>query len=223
MLKRFFAVIICFALLLSFTGCSSGISPTEAKNLVQNNLDSVYLGHHDTTYMTEIGKTYAQLDEEYIGGIEVEAETFAYYTDITNLSEEGKKELVEIYKEIYSHSSYTVGEAERTDENTYSIDVVVYPIDVIERLLENYEDYLDEFYNKYAETDFEAMSPAEEEEFERDWEKAIIKAFRAQLSDIGYNAPETVNIEVKYYEDEQCWMISDETFMKFDEVVICYP
>ena len=93
----------------------------------------------------------------------------------------------------------------------------------MELLSMNYEDYMTDLYAEYADVDIENMTMAEYQEYDEKWAACLIEALRAQIPEMGYNAPETVTVEVKYLEDEEVWQMTDESFSEFDARVIEYP
>lgn len=212
-----------FAMLLSFAGCGGGYSEEDAASLVKWNLESIYLGEHDPAFISSTRSTEEELDASYEEGIFAEVDFFIYYVDIEYPTEEIRNELAEVYKEIYSKSKFEVKGAERVDEITFKIETEIYPIDIMEHLLMNYEDYLTDLYAEYADVDMENMTMAEYQEYDEKWAACLIEALRAQIPEMGYNAPETVTVEVKYLEDEEVWQMTDESFSEFDARVIEYP
>ncbi len=221
-MKKFLKIAAAALALLIITGCSGAYSAKNAKELVKWNLDSIYLGVHDPEYIVSTGSTAAELAAGYEDGIVFEVEYFAGYAGIEYLTDDIKEELIEIYKEIYTHSSYEVGESVRTDEDTYTVSVTVYPIDVIELLLEDYENYLDDFYEKYALADVEAMTEEEYAEYDHEWALGMVAALRAQLPKIGNLSGETLSMRVEL-SDDGYWAINEEDFMEVDWVIISYP
>ena len=100
--------------------------------LVQGNLDELYLGQYNEDFLQLVDITEAEAEQNYLDGLDVEAQFFAQYFLIENLTDDIKAEIVDLYKEIYSHSRYEVGEATEVDEDTYGVPVTIYPIDIMQ-------------------------------------------------------------------------------------------
>lgn len=117
-------VILCF-LLTGVLGC--GDKSEEAAGYVQADLDLIFQGE------TQGAKAYLDasnkdLKEIYENGITAFVETYLTDTD------ESQKGLTETYsylvKQIFITMRYKIGEVEKTDKNTYKVEVKYEPVDV---------------------------------------------------------------------------------------------
>ena len=63
----------------------------------------------------------------------MEVNYFMQFFGIEYPTDEITQELTELYKEIYSHSKYEVGEAADVSENTYGVPLTIYPIDIMQK------------------------------------------------------------------------------------------
>ena len=118
------SLVLALVLALSLAGC--GTAMTDASTvLVQGNLDEIYLGKYDPAFLELVNTTEEQAEANYIQGLETEADYFAYYFSIDYMDDTLQDEIVELYKEIYSHSRYEVGEATKVDDSTYGVPVTI--------------------------------------------------------------------------------------------------
>ena len=145
-MKRSIALCLVLVMALTLTACGGGVTAKDATALVQGNLDEIYLGKFDPEYLKLVDITEADARETYEEGLEVEAEVFAYYFDISNMTDEIKAEIIDLYKEIYAWSKYTVGEASKLDESTYAVKVVVSPLDIFVLVDEAFDEAMEPFY-----------------------------------------------------------------------------
>ena len=91
--KRIAAAGLALALSLALAACGGGesggkVNEEKATSLVQGNLDEIYLGKFDPDYLELVSITENEAEETYLGGLEVEAETFMYYIDIEFTTDE---------------------------------------------------------------------------------------------------------------------------------------
>ena len=129
--KPLLALVLAAVMALSLAGCGTLMTDSVGA-LVQGNLDELYLGQYNEDFLQLVDITEAEAEQNYLDGLDVEAQFFAQYFLIENLTDDIKAEIVDLYKEIYSHSRYEVGEATEVDEDTYGVPVTIYPIDIMQ-------------------------------------------------------------------------------------------
>lgn len=218
--KRVSALLAAAVLCLSLTGCG-GFSDT-VKILVQGNLDEIYLGQANADYLKLIKSDEKEAQENYIGGLETEAEFFISYFGIEYPTEELMGEIVEMYKQIYAHSMYIVNDPAKLDDDTYAVKIQISPIDIFKLVSDNFDDGMDEFYSKYEQVDIDAMSEEEYARFDLDWAHAIIKLVYEQLPNVGYLEEQSIAIQVAKNKDG-IWTITDNDLGSIDNAIIYYP
>ena len=221
-MKRSIALCLVLVMALTLTACGGGVTAKDATALVQGNLDEIYLGKFDPEYLKLVDITEADARETYEEGLEVEAEVFAYYFDISNMTDEIKAEIIDLYKEIYAWSKYTVGEASKLDESTYAVKVVVSPLDIFVLVDEAFDEAMEPFYTKYANVDISAMSDDEYNAYDKEWADAVIALCREKLPEMGYLEDRSLVIQVTLDEDDY-WVRSGDDFNSLDEIIIEYP
>ena len=136
-----------------------------------------------------------------------------YYFDITYPTEELTNELVELYKEIYSHSRYEVGESTKVDDTTYGVQLTIYPIDIMQKVVDQSEPVITELNNQAFDT-YEAYDAA--------WAEAFIQLCRDNLDSVGYLDPVEMVVQVKR-DDNNVWTIYEDDFQDIDLAMIHYP
>lgn len=217
--KRALALAAALVLALSLAGCGT-LMTDSVKTLVQGNMDELYLGKYDEAYLELVDSTAEESEQNYLGGLEYEAEYFAQYFNVENLTDEIKAEIVELYKEIYSHSKYEVGEASKVDETTYGVKVTIYPLDVMQKVLEESDAAIEELNAQFTEEQL-----ATEEgyaEYDAAWARMFIGLCREKLSDVGYLEPEEIVVQVVQDPADGLWTISENDFQRVDSYIIAY-
>ena len=181
--------------------------------LVQGNLDEIYLGKYSDEFLELVDITADEAEANYLQGLQTEAEFFTYYFDITYPTEELTNELVELYKEIYSHSRYEVGESTKVDDTTYGVQLTIYPIDIMQKVVDQSEPVITELNNQTFDT-YEAYDAA--------WAEAFIQLCRDNLDSVGYLDPVEMVVQVKR-DDNNVWTIYEDDFQDIDLAMIHYP
>lgn len=220
--KRIAAFVLTLVIAVSLTACGGGVTADDAKMLVQGNLDELYLGKFDADYLKLVDSSEEESQQSYQDGLEVEAEVFAYYFDIENLTDELKAEIVDLYKDIYAQSKYTVGDASKLDESTYAVKVTVSPLDIFVLVNDAFDEALQPFYDKYASVDISAMSDDEYDAYDKEWAEAVINLCKEKLPEMGYLEERSLVIQVTLDEDDY-WTMSGDDFYNLDEIIIEYP
>lgn len=213
------ALSICLVAAL-FTGCFSSF---DAAKFVKGNIDSIYLGTWDSDYLDMVVNTEAELKSDYEDGLKAEADYFIYYFSIVDeyLTDDMYNEIVDMYREIYSHSKYEVGEATKSGDN-YLVSVTIYPIDIFDTVMnEDADAFMADYEERYAAGEFDAM---DDEEFEQTWARMVIDMVKARMGNIGNLAAETVSVQIvlEGSGSNEYYTISENDFERIDALMIQY-
>jgi hypothetical protein len=207
------AAATCVTLL---TGCSS----ISAKVLVQGNLDTIYLNQYDEDYINLVNSTAEELGKEYEEGIGVEVEYFAEYFDIdlSLCGDSYRTEIDNMLRRIYMFSKYEVGSESKNGE-TYLVEVTIYPIDIISKIMdEDAEDFTEKWQSRVENGEFDNST---EEEVEQTWAREIIDMVDARINSIGYLDPQTISVQVTK-DDDDYYRIDSGDFDRIDSLIIQY-
>lgn len=230
------AMAFFLALCAAFSLCAcGGISTEDVTTLVQGNINEIYLGQYDADFLEMVDTTEEEAEQAYLEGLEVEAEYFAYYWGIldsslgevyTDLDESLRNDIVELYKEIYRQSKFSVESAAKQDDGSYAVKVLVEPIDIMEQaealyMNDEYEP-LNEFWSKHMETDFSAMTDEEYLAYTHEYGEVIVGLVRDQLPNLGYMDQKSQSIQVEPNADG-ILCINEDDWSIFDSYVIYYP
>ncbi len=204
------AVLTAMVLALVLTACGAGFDATK---YVDGVLKNIYLGD-STTYREMVEITEAEAEEEYLAGIEVEADFFLSYYGL-EVSDEIYQQIVDMYKEIYSHSKFEVKEAVK-NEDSYNVEVLISPIDVIV----NSEDAIMEAITEFTET----ANPddyADEQAIYDAMAQIVIDIINGNMANLGYQDQKSVIVKVE--KDAQgYWGVSDDAISALDQDMIAY-
>lgn len=224
LLKRIATAGMALALTLSLTSCSllgGSLTTTDATAYIQGLLDETYLGVFSEDYMDMVDISRTEAEETYLNGLEVEAEYFADFMRISNLTDEIKDEIMTLYKEIYAKADYTVESASKLDDRTFAIKVRVKPLDIMHLVSEAMEDYMADFYNAYTDEEVEAMTDEEYDAYDAEWAKRVIALCYEKLPEMGYLDETSLVVQLAKDEDD-VWSIPDDDFSNLDYLIIDY-
>lgn len=111
-------------------------SPLEEKlweiltpTLVQGDLDALYLGEFNENYLDLTGASEEDCQSAYEQNLSLSADIFARCFGITNLTDDLRSEVEDLYREIYARAHYSVVGAVQIDETHYTVTVNVEPMD----------------------------------------------------------------------------------------------
>lgn len=235
-MKKSIVLLLVIVTAISLCACGA-LGGNSIKTLVQGNLDSLYKGQITNEYLKVVDATEEEVNQDYLDGLDVEAEFFCNYFGLVDpeydetyddVSDEIKAEIIEMYKEIYTKSSYTVGDPVEKDDY-YEVPLTIEPIDIMEKCLEKaengYQPY-DDFVKKYEEMSLDDM-PDEElvkllDEYNAEYASIIIGLVKETIPELGYKEPKEINVRVEKTEDD-FYQINKDDFAAIDDYMIYYP
>lgn len=231
--KRAAALVLALCMALGLSACGNKDLET-AQLLVQGNLDVIYLNKADAKYLELVGSSENEAEQDYLDGLEAEAAKFCMYWGIvdTSLGEsyedlpaDLKTEITTLYNEIYSHSKYEVQPATKQSDGSYTVKVLIDPIDVMQQASDLYDndeyEPLNEFFERLAAMD----APEDQDAFnELNYEycRIILQMVRELLPDLGYLEQKSLAIQVEEDSDGY-FTINDDDWGTFDTYIITYP
>lgn len=232
--KSILALAAAAALAVSLAGCTS--TEDSIKTLVDGNIASIYLDQQNEDYLTLTGQTADEAHQAYEDGIDVEAEYFCNYFGITDSSlgetyddfvtDDIKTEIRDLYKEIYSHTQYTVGDVTKLSDGSYTVQVTVSPINIMDLATTAVENGTDNAYTQFVESaaslDVSSMTEEEYVQYSMDYAQACIDLVEEQMANIGYEDDKTQSIQVQK-DSDGLYRMNDDDWSIFDSYVIYYP
>ena len=223
MRKAFAALLLLPALLLPLSACG-GMSDDTAMAYIQGILDQNYLGKADDQFLSIVDTDEAEVAEIYEGSLETEAEFFLDSFVESPLDQETldalTAELVEMYRQIYTHSKYTVDSASQMDEHTYSVKVTVEPIDIFHQVADAMASgAVDELNASYPDT-FE--SEEQYAQYEVEWVELFMDLTYEKLPGLGYLEPTSTLVQVTWNEETELWELPDDDIWSLDALIIDY-
>lgn len=223
--KGIAALVLAAGLALGLTACGGGggaeISAFDAKTYVDGLLRETYLGEFTPEYMELVGIDLDTAEHSYEHGISNEVSYFINLYEIEYPDDELYAELTEMYKEIYSHTKFEVTDAVEMDDGSFSVQVTVEPIDIVQLADTDWDKTIAPFYEKYPMSTQYAMTSSEYQEMDREYARLVLGLYKDKLEEIGNMTARTVLVSVKKGSDG-LYGIDENDFKKLDELIIDY-
>ena len=239
-MKKTVIIILSILMVFGLAACGSSSAPVDKmRTLVSGNLDAIYKGIISDDYLEVIDSTADVQRDNYIEGLNTEAEFFCYYFGILDsaydesfddIKEETKNKIVSMYKQIYENSKYEVKESVKQSDGSYTVQVSIDPIDIMEQtydtLLSGTYAPFEEFDSQYEGVNIDAMSDDEFEVFYADYidtyANVVIDCVLSLLPSLGYKETKTISVQIQA-DDEGIYSINDDDWNKMDDYMIYYP
>ncbi len=209
------SALMCLGIL---TSCGNSFS---AGDLVQGNLDLIYLNKYTDDYLDKVSLTKEEADAQYEQGIDVEVDFFCDYFSIVEEScdESIRQQIVDLYHELYKNAKYEIGGVSKNGD-TYLVELTVYPIDVIQKVMTEDADAFAESWQQRIESgEFDGMANGDSA-VETAWAQAIIDMVNARVATVGYGEPKTISVQVVNGSDG--YIINSDDFGRIDALMIDY-
>ena len=208
------SALMCVGILTSCGTFSAG-------DLVQGNLDLIYLNKYSDDYLKKVNLTKEEADAQYEQGIDVEVDFFCDYFSIVEEScdESIHQQIVDLYHTTYQNAKYEVGGVSKNGD-TYLVELTVYPIDTIHKVMtEDTEAFSAAWAERISSGEFEGLSDGDPE-LETAWAQAVIDMVSARAATVGYGDPQTISVQV--VNGDNGYVIDDKDFGRIDALMIDY-
>ena len=228
--KRVIALGVLLTMVMSLAACSGGEGGGEGHSLSKENAVDYVTGVLEESYLGVASEAYKQLVERddddvsavYEASMEAEAEYFIYHYSIEEPTDELRKELKELCKEIYGHSKFQVVSAAEQDDGSFSVKVTVEPIDIAHLAEKDLEEAVKPWQEKYPTEVQDRMSEEELQAADAEWAEIIVNAFREKLPETGNLEEQSLSVLLEKDEDGY-YILSQEEFNRLDALIIDYP
>ncbi len=222
--KRMIALALAAVLALTVSACGGngpGVSKFDAKTYVDGLLRENYLGEFTPEYLELVGIDEETALQTYEMGISNAVIFFINLYEIEYPEEELYEELTELYKEIYSHAKFEVADAVEMEDGSFSVQVTVEPIDIVQLADTDWDKTISPFYEDYPMETQYAMTTEEYQAMDREYAQLVLKLYKEKLEETGNMTAKTVLVAVVKGENG-AYTISPDDFSKLDELIIDY-
>lgn len=217
--------ILAIACALALAGCGGMSEEQRLSTYVQGYLDLTYKDQINDDFLEIAGISEEEAEQQYQDGLDVEVQFFIDgIATIEYPTEEIETAIRDMYEEIYSHSSYTVGAASELDSGNYAVEVKVQPIDIMTNFTP--EDFQNVFTQVLAErgvTDNFALYSMSEEEYasaDQEYANRLVAMIEEKIPSIGYT--EEKSLAVQIMDGGDTWEPNQDDFSQLDTWMIDY-
>lgn len=217
--------ILAIACALALAGCGGMSEEQRLSTYVQGYLDLTYKDQINDDFLEIAGISEEEAEQQYQDGLDVEVQFFIDgIATIEYPTEEIETAIRDMYEEIYSHSSYTVGAASELDSGNYAVEVKVQPIDIMTNFTP--EDFQNVFTQVLAErgvTDNFALYSMSEEEYasaDQEYANRLVAMIEEKIPSIGYT--EEKSLAVQIMDGGDMWEPNEDDFSQLDTWMIDY-
>ena len=217
--------ILAIACALALAGCGGMSEEERLSTYVQGYLDLTYKDQINDDFLEIAGISEEEAEQQYQDGLDVEVQFFIDgIATIEYPTEEIETAIRDMYEEIYSHSSYTVGAASELDSGNYAVEVKVQPIDIMTNFTP--EDFQNVFTQVLAErgvTDNFALYSMSEEEYasaDQEYANRLVAMIEEKIPSIGYT--EEKSLAVQIMDGGDMWEPNQDDFSQLDTWMIDY-
>ena len=217
--------ILAIACALALAGCGGMSEEERLSTYVQGYLDLTYKDQINDDFLEIAGISEEEAEQQYQDGLDVEVQFFIDgIATIEYPTEEIETAIRDMYEEIYSHSSYTVGAASELDSGNYAVEVKVQPIDIMTNFTP--EDFQNVFTQVLAErgvTDNFALYSMSEEEYataDQEYANRLVAMIEEKIPSIGYT--EEKSLAVQIMDGGDMWEPNQDDFSQLDTWMIAF-
>ena len=221
---RITALLLAGVMALGLAACSS-VTPEDAETYIQGLLDASYLGQYNQEYLDLADITEEESrTEDYEWNTAAEAEILREYLAVQSTDASIQKS-VDLIKEIYSHSKYSVTGASKLEDGSYAVTVSIQPMDILIRY-QNQTDVNEIWMTVLAEhgvmdqAALDAMSDEEYMALEDIYAAAVLDGIQALVPEMGYGPEQSVVLQLQLEGDTYTLVGTD--WQHLDSMMIDY-
>lgn len=221
---RITALLLAGVMALGLAACSS-VTPEDAETYIQGLLDASYLGQYNQEYLDLADITEEESrTEDYEWNTAAEAEILREYLAIQS-TDAAVQQSVDLVKEIYSHSRYSVTGASKLEDGSYAVTVSIQPMDILIRY-QNQTDVNEIWMTVLAEhgvmdqATLDAMSDEEYMALEDIYAAAVLDGIQALVPEMGYGPEQSVVLQLQLEGDT--YTLVDTDWQHLDGMIIDY-
>jgi hypothetical protein len=195
---------------ISLTGCSN-IKEKRYANYVKSLISMNYIGSDSAE---KAGATESDAETLYSDNVTRLADNLRTYYGV-NIADapELEDEYIELAKHIYSKVNYSIDKVYKGTDSYY-VDVIIYPMDILNQCSEDVSAYVDVFNNAVSSGSYNDYTL---NEYETIFSRGLIDILYEASLEMQYADPVTVTVEI--VEDGSTYKIADSDFLAIDKAM----
>lgn len=187
-----YVLIVAFMLVAVFLIWIFSLFNFPAKKYVKSALNAIC---YDETkeYMKLTNSSQDESDDSINDDLQLQAEAFAAYFGITDVSDKSMEMLIDFSKEVYTYSDFKVIRQKKKDD-AYIVTVRVKPILFDDISKKEIKDYVKEFNQRAEDGEFLYDTDSV---YQEKFLEGLLGAYRKQLKNIEYGKKTKIQVEVE--------------------------
>lgn len=218
---------IALTMVLGLSACSlgGGVNAKDATVYIRGLINQTFMGQFDEDYLKLVDSNTEEAAEIYDGNLGVDAENLAYSYAIDTMTDNLNAQIKELFQAMYAKSKFEVKDAVKQDQDTFSVEVSIDPLDIYQRVDDAWEEFCYDFNNDYlaahSDEDLDAAFEAGPgnavyDVYDEAFGEAVIQLFYEKLEEAVYLDTQSVVVQLKRGENN-VWEIPDNQFNSLDD------
>lgn len=211
--------------LVVLTACDlniGGVSTKDATNYIKGDLDCTYLGVYSPEYLKILEIDEAEAAEQYEWNVEQEGTRFLSYIGVDDYTDAQLDQARELMREIYTHSKYEVGNAEKLSDGTFTSQIKIWPIEIMQQFT---SEQLDELIDEaLTELNLDSNSDVSDEDYAKFTDLYVTKTVElvsGLIPSLEYGTEQSVALRLQEDADGN-YVMSDTDWGSVDDMIIDY-
>ncbi|MEQ2443008.1 hypothetical protein [Pseudoflavonifractor intestinihominis] len=228
-LRKLTLLTLALSLVLCLTACGllgGGVTKQDAVDYVKAQMDVIYKGEYQEYLKLVTDSSEEECQQAYDDKMLNEAQYLMSSLGIEYPTDELTARFAEAYRQIFAKADYTVQEASRMDDGSYSVKVTVRPIDIIDQLNDAYPAFSETFEAKYADVDIDSMTDEAYSDwyvntYDADYGQGLADLLESLIPSLGYMDETSILVQVQP-DEEGYYYLSEDDFTNLDWLVVYY-
>lgn len=196
-LKKIFVILVLLVLVIAAVVLIFAFK-FPAKRYVKSALNAICYDE-SKDYMKYTNTSKEEVDEAVNEDLNLQAEAYAAYFGVENLSDASVELLREFAKDVYSYSKFKVTKSKKTKDG-YTVTVKVTPLKFSDFANKNVKKYIKEFNKKAEDGEFLYDSDAI---YEEEFLKGLVEVYRSEFENIEYGSAKKITVKIKETADKR--------------------
>lgn len=197
-MKKLSIIAACVLVVGLLGGCGSKL---DATGYIQALLDNSY--KNDSTQFVELKiGTAEEAADLYEQGLDAEVDAFvgavnAMLSPISTITDEQSQYLKQVFADIFAGARYTVGEAEKQDDNSFVVTISYEQMHVFAPAMKTFNADVEDMINEWTEEVQAGGDLPADEEIADAVVSSLIDAFENSFAEAVYDEPQTTTVRIE--------------------------
>lgn len=217
-MKKFIALTTIFAITILSTGCLTKNDESQKySDYIKSAMDASYL-NNNTKYLELADVTEDDTKELYDNTVEYLAYSIMNYNNVNYdvISDDIIDEYIDLAIKALNKTKYTINDARKVD-GKYQVKLEIEPLNFWESSYDDVDNYIEEFSNKYNDSD--SMTDEEIKLAEEEYANKVLDILTPYIKDMDYKEKVNKIVEIEIDKDGK-YGISDNDWNDIDDYVM---